>query len=159
MAIVRAVEKVTHLIPESDVCLGEVVVQRACFAAPGRMLGLCMGLTSAPYVSTTEVYPDSPTVTDEVIIATRIHPYTDTLQIYRHYHHEHHTPSYHHQYYQYRHHHHHPCHHHHTVISLILLVCMSLSHVLCLHLQECTVAQVVAVSSGIDYILSLTAIA
>ena len=67
MAIVQGVEKVTHLIPESDTCLGEVVVQRACFNAPARMLGLCMGLTPAPYVTTTEVYPDSPTVTDEVM--------------------------------------------------------------------------------------------
>jgi hypothetical protein len=71
LAIVRGVEKVTHLIPESDTCLGEVVVQRACFAAPAVMLGLCMGLTTAPFVSTTEVYPDSPTVTDEV----RVHIY------------------------------------------------------------------------------------
>lgn len=66
MAIIRGVEKVTHLIPESDSCLGEVVVQRACFNAPGRMLGLCMGFTTAPYVSTTEVYPDSPSCSDEV---------------------------------------------------------------------------------------------
>mmetsp|Transcript_25537 Transcript_25537/g.43073 ORF Transcript_25537/g.43073 Transcript_25537/m.43073 type:complete len:326 (+) Transcript_25537:55-1032(+) len=65
LAIVHGVEKVTHLIPESDTCLGEVVVQRACFAAPAVMLGLCMGLTNAPFVCTTEVYPDSPTVTDE----------------------------------------------------------------------------------------------
>lgn len=65
LAIVHGVEKVTHLIPESDTCLGEVVVQRACFAAPAVALGLCMGLTNAPFVCTTEVYPDSPTVTDE----------------------------------------------------------------------------------------------
>lgn len=72
MAVIRGVEKVTHLIPESDTCLGEEVVQRACFNAPARMLGLCMGLTSAPYVSTTEVYPDSPSVTDEECILAQV---------------------------------------------------------------------------------------
>ena len=28
-------------------------------------IGLCAGVTNAPYAVTTEVYPDSPTVTDE----------------------------------------------------------------------------------------------
>jgi hypothetical protein len=65
--------------------VGEPIAHRAVIAAPGRMLGLCMGFTDATYVTTTEVYPDSPSVT----------------------------------------------------------------------IEECTLAQVAAVSSGLDYILSL----
>lgn len=79
LAVVRGVEKVTHLIPESDTCLGEVVVQRACFAAPARQLGLCMGLTNAPNVCTTEVYPDSPTVTDEECTLAQVEAVTSGL--------------------------------------------------------------------------------
>lgn len=79
LAIVHGVEKVTHLIPESDTCLGEVVVQRACFAAPARQLGLCMGLTTAPYVCTTEVYPDSATVTDEECTLAQVEAVTSGL--------------------------------------------------------------------------------
>jgi hypothetical protein len=38
----------------------------------GRELGLCMGLTDAQYVTTTEVYPDSPLVDDENCINAQV---------------------------------------------------------------------------------------
>ena len=35
-------------------------------------LGLCMGVTDASFVSTTEVYPDSPRATDEICIQAQV---------------------------------------------------------------------------------------
>jgi hypothetical protein len=64
-AIIDAVAKVTHIAPAD--ARGEIIGSPA--VAPGvinyplRQLGLCAGITGARFVSTTEVYPDSPRVT------------------------------------------------------------------------------------------------
>lgn len=64
-AIIAAVEKVTQIAPaDDDGCLiGEPLQQFGVIHYPKKALGLCGGLTSAKFVSTTEVYPDSPNAT------------------------------------------------------------------------------------------------
>jgi hypothetical protein len=67
-AMIEAVRKVTHIAPaEADgTLIGEKVVQEGVIAIPSpRTLGLCAGVTNAPYATTTEVYPDSPQATDD----------------------------------------------------------------------------------------------
>lgn len=66
-AIIKAVEKVTHIAPAD--AQGEIIGSPV--AAPGVInydftkLGLCAGITNAKYTTTTEVYPDSPKATPE----------------------------------------------------------------------------------------------
>jgi len=64
-AIIAAVEQVTQIAPaDADGCLiGEPLQQFGVIHYPKKALGLCGGLTSAKFVTTTEVYPDSPTAT------------------------------------------------------------------------------------------------
>jgi hypothetical protein len=61
-AIIDAVEKVTHIAPadESGKLIGVPLEQVGVINYAARDLGLCMGLTDAKYMTTTEVYPDSP---------------------------------------------------------------------------------------------------
>ncbi len=65
-AIIASVEQVTHIAPadENGQIIGADVVQKGVINYPVRELGLCAGVTDAEFVSTTEVYPDSPKVTD-----------------------------------------------------------------------------------------------
>lgn len=64
-AVIAAVAKVTHIAPAD--AKGEIIGSRV--VAPGvieyalNKLGLCAGITCAPYKTTTEVYPDSPRAT------------------------------------------------------------------------------------------------
>lgn len=60
-AIIDSVRKVTHIAPadEEGKLIGAPIEQEGVIHYAGKQLGLCMGLTDAPYVSTTEVYPDS----------------------------------------------------------------------------------------------------
>jgi hypothetical protein len=66
-AIIDAVAKVTHIAPADD--HGEIIGSEV--VAPGvieydlKKLGLCAGITDARYVTTTEVYPDSPRATPQ----------------------------------------------------------------------------------------------
>ena len=67
-AMIDAVRKVTHIAQpdEGGLIIGETVSQEGVIAIPApRSLGLCAGVTNAPYATTTEVYPDSPQATDE----------------------------------------------------------------------------------------------
>ena len=45
--------------------IGEPVTQRGVINYPVRELGLCASVTNARYVTTTEVYPDSPKCTND----------------------------------------------------------------------------------------------
>lgn len=67
-AIVAAVEQVTHIAPAD--ANGQIietdVTQKGVIHYAARELGLCMAMTGAVFTSTTEVYPDSPRVTDAV---------------------------------------------------------------------------------------------
>ncbi|MBY6063988.1 DUF2817 domain-containing protein [Pseudidiomarina sediminum] len=61
-AVIEAVKSVTHIAPaDAHGCLiGSPMVQEGVIHYDGKGLGLCMGMTDATYVTTTEVYPDSP---------------------------------------------------------------------------------------------------
>ena len=64
-AVIAAMEKVTHIAPADpdDTIIGSPVVARGVIEYDYGKLGLCAGVTAAPYKTTTEVYPDSPHAT------------------------------------------------------------------------------------------------
>ncbi|EPR3585531.1 M14 family metallopeptidase [Vibrio alginolyticus] len=66
-AVIESVAKVTHIAPadENGEIIGSPVVQFGVINYPMVKLGLCGGVTNCVYGTTTEVYPDSPTVTNE----------------------------------------------------------------------------------------------
>ncbi|WP_070965062.1 M14 family metallopeptidase [Vibrio sonorensis] len=66
-AIIESVAKVTHIAPadENGQIIGSDVVQNGVILYPMKQLGLCGGITNCQYHTTTEVYPDSPKVTDQ----------------------------------------------------------------------------------------------
>lgn len=73
-AIIAAVEKVTHIAPPdaNGQIIGSDVTQPGVIEYPFKALGLCAGVTSARFTTTTEVYPDSPKVTPEVCNAAQV---------------------------------------------------------------------------------------
>lgn len=66
-AIIDSVRQVTHIAPadEHNQLIGSDVSQEGVINYPLTKLGLCAGFTNSQYCTTTEVYPDSPTVTDD----------------------------------------------------------------------------------------------
>jgi hypothetical protein len=80
-AIIESVKQVTHIAPaDSDnKLIGVALAQFGVINYAARDLGLCMGLTDAPYVTTTEVYPDSPLVDDENCIIAQVAVITGAL--------------------------------------------------------------------------------
>lgn len=66
-AVIESVAKVTHIAPAdaNGQIIGSDVVQHGVILYPMKKLGLCGGVTNCQYGTTTEVYPDSPKVTDE----------------------------------------------------------------------------------------------
>ena len=66
-AVIEAVSKITHIAPaDADgQIIGSPVVAPGVIRYPLAKLGLCAGMTDAPYKTTTEVYPDSPRATPE----------------------------------------------------------------------------------------------
>jgi succinylglutamate desuccinylase/aspartoacylase family protein len=66
-AVIAAVAKITHIAPadHDGKIIGSPMVAPGVINYPLRQLGLCAGITQAPYKTTTEVYPDSPRATPE----------------------------------------------------------------------------------------------
>ncbi|GAA3961961.1 M14 family metallocarboxypeptidase [Allohahella marinimesophila] len=66
-AVIEAVEQVTHIAPADSKgeIIGSPIAARGVILYPLKQLGLCASITSAPYRTTTEVYPDSPSATPE----------------------------------------------------------------------------------------------
>ncbi len=66
-AMIAAVEKVTHIAPaDTDgEIIGSTMVSPGVIRYPFKQLGLCAGVTNAPFTTTTEVYPDSPRASDQ----------------------------------------------------------------------------------------------
>ena len=66
-AVIEAVARVTHIAPAdaNGQIIGSPVVAPGVIRYPLKKLGLCAGITEAPYKTTTEVYPDSPRATPE----------------------------------------------------------------------------------------------
>jgi Succinylglutamate desuccinylase / Aspartoacylase family len=72
-AIIESVEKVTHIAPGVDgAIIGEPLQQPGVINYDAGPLGLCMGLTPSRFVTTTEVYPDSPRATDEICTLAQV---------------------------------------------------------------------------------------
>lgn len=80
-AIIRGVSHVTHIAPPDNdgpnpTINSAPIEQDGVYFAPAGQLGLCMGLTtgrpSARYVTTTEVYPDSTKVTDDICALAQV---------------------------------------------------------------------------------------
>jgi hypothetical protein len=73
-AVIAAVAKVTHIAPadEHDEIIGSSVVAPGVIEYPLTKLGLCAGITNAPYKTTTEVYPDSPRASAEQCNAAQV---------------------------------------------------------------------------------------
>ncbi len=69
-ALIVAVSSITHIAPadQRGEIIGSPVVAPGVIRYPLRALGLCAGLTDAPFKTTTEVYPDSPRTTPEQCI-------------------------------------------------------------------------------------------
>lgn len=67
-AIIDAVRKVTHIAPPDidGKIIGEKIEQEGVINYPVKKLHLCAGVTNAKYTTTTEVYPDSPKVNDDI---------------------------------------------------------------------------------------------
>ena len=73
-AIIASVEKVTHIAPPGDdgKIIGEELQQWGVINYRASEWGLCMGTTGAACVTTTEVYPDSPKVDDEICTQAQV---------------------------------------------------------------------------------------
>jgi hypothetical protein len=73
-AIINAVEQVTHIAPpdENGRIIGAPLAQKGVINYAKKQLGLCGGFADAKYVTTTEVYPDSPQANDENCIQAQV---------------------------------------------------------------------------------------
>lgn len=73
-AVIEAVAKVTHIAPADAQgnIIGSPVVAPGVIEYALTKLGLCAGITHAPYKTTTEVYPDSPRATPEQCNAAQV---------------------------------------------------------------------------------------
>ncbi len=80
-AVIESVEQVTHIAPPDPDgrIIGETLQQHGVIHYAARKLGLCMSVTEAPFVTTTEVYPDSPRVDDENCIVAQVAAITGGL--------------------------------------------------------------------------------
>lgn len=73
-AMIDQVRKITHIAPpdEQGRLIGEKPEQEGVVNYPVKKLFLCAGATEANYVTTTEVYPDSPKVDDQNCIDAQV---------------------------------------------------------------------------------------
>ena len=80
-AIIASVEQVTHIAaPDAGgKIIGKVPEQWGVINYAAKALGLCMGMTHGDYVTTTEVYPDSPRVNGENCIEAQVAAVTGGL--------------------------------------------------------------------------------
>lgn len=67
-AVIDSVRKVTHIAPsdERGMLIGKKIESEGVVNYDMKKLFLCGGFSDAEYSTTTEVYPDSPKVTDEI---------------------------------------------------------------------------------------------
>ncbi|MCL1139803.1 M14 family metallopeptidase [Shewanella pneumatophori] len=80
-AMIKSVEQVTHIAPadEDGKLIGVELSQFGVINYATKALGLCAGVTDAKYVTTTEVYPDSPLSDDENCILAQVAAITGGL--------------------------------------------------------------------------------
>ena len=81
-AINAKVATVTHIAEadEAGKLIGVPLQQHGVVEYDAVKLGLCMGMTSAPFCTTTEVYPDSPRTNPETCIKAQVAAVTAGLQ-------------------------------------------------------------------------------
>ena len=87
-AIINSVKKVTHIAPPDNdgKIIGELLAQQGVVNYSCRKLGLCTGFTNGLYSTTTEVYPDSPKVTEQDCINAQVAAITGGLDYIINYH-------------------------------------------------------------------------
>lgn len=80
-AMITSVEKVTHIAPpdENNQIIGAPLEQHGVINYDTKKLSLCAGFTTAAFVTTTEVYPDSPKVDNENCILAQVAAITGGL--------------------------------------------------------------------------------
>ena len=80
-AIIDSVKKITHIAPadEKGNIIGEPITQEGVINYAVKSLSLCTGFSNSEYCTTTEVYPDSPKVTDENCIDAQVAAVTGGL--------------------------------------------------------------------------------
>ncbi len=80
-AMIKAVAQVTHIAPSDDngKLIGVDLEQFGVINYATKELGLCAGLSNAKYVTTTEVYPDSPQADNENCIVAQVAAITSGL--------------------------------------------------------------------------------
>ena len=85
-AIIDSVRKVTHIAPhdESGKIIGVDIEQEGVINYPIKTLFLCAGFSDAEYTTTTEVYPDSPKVTDQECIDAQVAAIAGGLNFLKH---------------------------------------------------------------------------
>lgn len=73
-AIISSVKKVTHIAQADDQgrIIGEKLQQEGVINYPLKKLSLCAGFSKAKFTTTTEVYPDSPKVTDRICVDAQV---------------------------------------------------------------------------------------
>lgn len=73
-AIIDSVRKVTHIAPpDADgKLIGAPIEQEGVINYPLKKLSLCAGFSNAKYTTTTEVYPDSPRVSDAICVDAQV---------------------------------------------------------------------------------------
>lgn len=81
-AMIESVKLVTHIAPSDDSgrIIGEKIEQFGVINYPTKKLGLCAGMTNAEFITTTEVYPDSPKVNNEDCILAQVSAITGGLE-------------------------------------------------------------------------------
>jgi hypothetical protein len=80
-AIIESVRRVTHIAPpdHNNQIIGSDVAEAGVICYDKRSLFLCGGFTQAAYVTTTEVYPDSPLACPETCIKAQVAAITGGL--------------------------------------------------------------------------------
>lgn len=73
-AVIESVKKVTHIAPpdERGMIIGVAIEDDGVINYDMKKLFLCGGFSDAEYSTTTEVYPDSPKVTDEICNSAQV---------------------------------------------------------------------------------------
>jgi hypothetical protein len=81
VAVIESVSKVTHIAEEDEgQLIGTPIAAKGLILYPTKQLGLCIGVTNSKYVTTTEVYPDSPRgVSEEDCIKAQVAAVTGGL--------------------------------------------------------------------------------
>lgn len=81
VAVIAAVEQITRIAPvdEAGHILGKPPIAHGVIEYPMTAIGLCGSITTAPYHTTTEVYPDGDWVTQDICVKAQVAAVTGGL--------------------------------------------------------------------------------